>query len=143
MNAPMQLSIPENAQIHIHFGSAPGLASACFADAATVSPPRHTLRLAVAAVLLFGGGYFARGITAQSAGTDIPRPPVAMRLPLIPGSLPPGALPIFPQTPSSLPALGGATPRSPTAFAPPAGPTGPPAPTASVTPGGRSPFGLD
>lgn len=137
MNAPMQLSIPENAQIHIHFGSAPGLAGACFADAAPVSPPRHTLRLAVAAVLLFGGGYFARGITAQSAGTDIPRPPVAMRLPLIPGSLPPGALPIFPQTPSSLPALGGATPRSSTAFAPPAGPT------ASVTPGGRSPFGLD
>ena len=139
MNAPMQLSIPENAQIHIHFGSAPGLAGACFpdADAAPVSPPRHTLRLAVAAVLLFGGGYFARGITAQSAGTEIPRPPVAMRLPLPPGSLPPGALPTVPQTPSSLPALGGSTPRSPTAFAPPAGPT------ASLTPGGRSPFGLD
>ena len=63
MTLPLHLAIPETTQVHIYFGT-PGATPA--ADAAPTFR-RHPLLLTAAAALLFGGGYFVRGMTTQPA----------------------------------------------------------------------------
>jgi hypothetical protein len=136
MTVPLQLAIPETAQVHIHFCAPPALADAV----AVPQPRRHPLLLAATAILLFGGGYVVRGMTTTPAVAAIPRTPIAMPLPPTFDLLAPGALPVVPQTPAGLSAPP-AAPRTPTTSATPAAP---PTPAASVAPGApRSPFGLD
>ena len=137
MNAPLQLSIPESAQVHIHFGPLPGFAGPTIAPAGAglEQPRRHKLRLAAAAALLFGGGYFAHGFTAPPvvaslpalAATDLPLPPAGAR-PWPSGLTAPRA-----------PAGGPPLPRPPLASAAPTTPL-----RQAPTPGApRSSFGLD
>lgn len=77
MSTPLQLSVPEGAQIHIHLGphaqlAGPSrLADACAPEAATALK-RRPLRLAATALLLFGGGYVARGISTPDANAQRP-----------------------------------------------------------------------
>lgn len=104
MSMPFQLSLPAGAQVFIHKGSAAQLSG--HEDAielhvlqSTEPPKRNTLRLAMAALLLFGGGYVARFILAPDASAqgpltaslglppspDLPTPPTAAVLANTPG----------------------------------------------------------
>lgn len=138
MSAPFQLTIPENAQVHIHFesrDSSPGPALLPAPAEPAASPRRHLLRLAVWSVLMVGLGYFVRGSDMQSAALTL-QGPLAASL----DALPPN-LTIRPTLPIA------ASPHIPPAPVPPSsirltGPDGTaPPPTASGAP--RSPFGLE
>ena len=146
MNAPLQLSIPESAQVHIHCGPLPGFAGPTVAPAGAgpEQPRRHKLRLAAAAALLFGGGYFAHGFTAPPvvaslpalAATDLPLPPAGAQQwpPALPAPRAPAGRYFDPGPPPLLrPPLASAAPTAPSRQAP--------TPGAAVAP--RSPFGLD
>jgi len=121
MSSPLQLSVPDGAQIHIHLG-APLQLAATAASAepcgplSAAAPKRRPLRLAVAALLLFGAGYGLRSISAPPANAQnggatslalppfpaLPDPPAGAVLGSVPGlpssihvnplPLPPGVL---------------------------------------------------
>lgn len=107
MSSPLQLTVPDGAQIHIHLG-APVQPAALPPPASPTSPvpaegsKRHPLRLAVAALLLFGAGYGLRSVSAPPAiaqdrlatlpalpsPSGLPDPPAGAVLGSVPG-LPP------------------------------------------------------
>lgn len=145
MSEQFELYIPENTQVHVQFGSGPGLTVSSFPAAPAGARPeqsrRHKLRLAAAAALLFGGGYVVHGFTASPvvasfpamAATDLPLPPAGAR-PWPPGLTAPRAPAgrYFDPGPPPLqrPPLASAAPTAPLQQAP--------------TPGApRSSFGLD
>ena len=72
MSSPLQLSIPDGAQIHIHFGPQLQLKGLPSPAAPTVSEPPKTrpLRLGIAALLVFGAGYGLRGLSAPPANAQ-------------------------------------------------------------------------
>lgn len=75
MSSPLQLSVPDGAQIHIHLGAPLPPAGAVVPTAPTgllpAEAPRHRpLRLAVAALLLFGAGYGVRSSSAPPANAQ-------------------------------------------------------------------------
>ena len=92
MSSPLQLSVPDGAQIHIHFG-APSQPASTAAPADHLSPApkqpekRRPLRLGVAALLVFGAGYGVRSLSTPSANaqdqvaTSLPPAPI----PALPG----------------------------------------------------------
>lgn len=75
MSSPLQLSVPEGAQIHIHIGALvqpPG--QAVPAEARGLVPAeaarRRPLRLGAAALLVFGAGYGLRSVSAPPANAQ-------------------------------------------------------------------------
>ena len=91
MSSPLQLSVPDSAQIHIHLGAlVQSLGAAAPAEACGLvpaeAPKRRPLRLAVAAMVLFGSGYGLRSISAPPANAQNQ---VATSLTLPPSSSPP------------------------------------------------------
>ena len=125
MSNPLQLVVPETAQIHIHFGPATVVPGSHAAISDIGSAPllrRHPLLLASAAILLFGSGYVVRGMTAQPAAaeTSLPRPVALPPPPLLssprrdelsPALRIPARPPVASQTPGTPPSL--VAPRSP------------------------------
>ena len=125
MSNPLQLIVPETAQIHIHFGPdavGPGRHAAISDIGCAPLFRRHPLLLASAAILLFGSGYVVRGMTAQPAAaeTSLPRPVALPPPPLLsspgrdglsPALRIPARPPVAGQPPDSLPLP--SVPRSP------------------------------
>ena len=78
MSNPLQLSVPEGAQVHIHIGSLAQIAGpGGSADPNGVPrpaevPKRNHLRLTLAALLVFGGGYVTRGVSTPDAKAQGP-----------------------------------------------------------------------
>ena len=108
MSSPLQLSVPDGAQIHIHLGAPLQLAGAAapadpYGLVPAEAPKRRPLRLAVAALLLFGAGYGLRSISAPSANaqdqvaTSLALPP-SPALPDPPGSAVLGSVPGLPSS---------------------------------------------
>jgi len=106
MSSPLQLSVPDGAQIHIHFGPPLQPGGLPPPAAATVpEPPRiRPLRLGIAALLVFGAGYGLRGLSSPSANaqdqlvTSLSPAPI----PALPGSPAGAVLGSAPGMPSSI-----------------------------------------
>ena len=157
MNAPLQLSVPENAQVHIHIGSAGHFTGPAFHGVAAhaeavAQQSRPKLLLTLAAMGLFGLGYVVHGvISPPAAATSTTRDGLAHLTPPF-GPSNQGAP--GPLTPTLDPRL--AAPLPPTIQmqrpAAPSTPTLPPNPSAAGSPAAantaspgtlRNPFGLE
>lgn len=167
MITPLQLTVPEGAQVHIHLGSLAQLAGGIDGPlplhgapvvtrvAETAERPKHhPLRLAMAGLLLFGTGYAARTFTAANAVAQGPQatslylppapafpgpPPSALLGSAVP-ALPPGIRATPPTPPFALPTAeaAGSVARGP--FPAPASPA---LPQAAGPAAARSSFGLE
>ena len=79
MSNPLQLTVPEGAQVNIHIGSLAQLAGPGVSAEPHVVPQlaettkRHRLRLALAALLVFGGGYVTRSVSTPDANAQGPQ----------------------------------------------------------------------
>jgi hypothetical protein len=153
MTQPLQIALPDNAQVNIYLGGAPAALSGAAEpiDAAIPLPRRRPFRLAVLGALLIGLGYFAHGLVAGDAAAEAERATASQLR----------VMPLPPPLASASPSEGGLTspnirvtpPRpfgSPGAAIPPAALSGSPPPSISnaAPPGAppaiaRSPFGLN
>lgn len=75
MSSPLQFTVPDGAQVHIHLGTplqpaGPAAATTPTSPVPTAGPKHHPLRLAVAAVVLFGAGYGLRSVSAPPANAQ-------------------------------------------------------------------------
>lgn len=75
MSSSLQLSVPDGAQIHIHLGAPLQLAGTTAPAeprglVPAEAPKRRPLRLAVAAMVLFGSGYGLRSLSAPPANAQ-------------------------------------------------------------------------
>lgn len=135
MLTPLQLSVPESAQVHIHLAppSPFGVPLGSAGPDATRQPvepmKRHSLRLALAALLAFGGGYMARSLSTPNANAQGPStaslglpPPLATAEPPVGGV--PGMTPGLPSSiqlrslPSPYPVLPNQVPGQPSGLYP-------------------------
>lgn len=147
---PVQLSIPEHAQINIYVTPAapPGHPPAAAPEDVQTGKPARPLRRVAVGLLLFGLGFGVHGLIGLPASAESDQPS-------------PADYPVMPAPPGSPSSLSG--PRQGAALAPgirvtppqpPGSPAGGPSPPASIgrpvaptpyapAPAARSPFGLN